>query len=199
MPVDPQQCSSKGPRAATWPWASMANEAPSNTTSSWPPTRCAYSSGRPVACTRCGHAGLALAALSRWKGEALMTHSTSAPAAAGGLGGFVEPGVFADQQAETAATGGEHHRALPCIAARDEIAPLVEHLVVGQFTLAVGATTWPPASTDAALNRCTTATVDAALVALAFKLVRMADHQVQAVATPPARWPAWPVPVRRPA
>ena len=41
-----------------------ANDAPSNTTSSWPPTRCAYSSGRPHVARALGHARLALAALA---------------------------------------------------------------------------------------------------------------------------------------
>jgi hypothetical protein len=48
--------------------------------------------------------------------------------------GLGVPGVLADQQAHAHAAGVEHAGALP----RHEVAPLVEHLVVGQALLGVG-------------------------------------------------------------
>jgi len=84
------------------------------------------------------HAGFTLATLVEVEGRSVDDAQHLGTGCLGGLGGLVEPGVFADQQAEAAAAGGEHHRALACIPARDEIAPLVKHLVVGQLALAVG-------------------------------------------------------------
>jgi hypothetical protein len=63
------------------------------------------------------HAGLALAALVEVEGRGVEHAQHLGTGGLGGLRGFVEPGVFADQQAETAAAGVEDHRALPCIAA----------------------------------------------------------------------------------
>ena len=50
---------------------------------------------------------------------------------------LVEPGVFADKKAEAQTLHIEHDRALPRIAPRCEVTPLVEHLIVRQFALAV--------------------------------------------------------------
>jgi hypothetical protein len=52
---------------------------------------------------------------------------------------LVEPGVLADDDADLQPLDLEHQRRQPRVAPRREIAPLVEHLVIGQLALAVGA------------------------------------------------------------
>ena len=51
---------------------------------------------------------------------------------------LVEPGVLADQYTEPLATGVEHHRWQPRLATADEVAALIEHLIVRQLALAIG-------------------------------------------------------------
>ena len=101
----------------------------------------------------------------------------------GGLGGsrrLVEPGVFADQQAEAQAADLEHDRPQPRIAARGEVATLVEHLVVRQLALAIG-------RDDVAAGQHRRRVVapgyrmrSGADIGLIGKLMRVPDHHMQA-------------------
>ena len=90
------------------------------------------------------HARFALGHLAEVEGRRVQHAQHLGAGHLGGLAGFVEPGVFADHEAETEAVDLEHHGALTSVAAGGEIAPLVEHLVVGQFAFAVGRDDAPP-------------------------------------------------------
>ena len=90
-----------------------------------------------VSCTF-GHARLALASLVQVERRCIEHAQHLCPGSHRGRGRLVEPRVLADQHAEPFAAGIEHHRRQARLAATDKVAPLVEHLVVGQFTLAVG-------------------------------------------------------------
>ena len=100
-----------------------------------------------------------------------------------GGGGLVEPGVLADQQREARAAHLEDHRRLTGVAPGQEVAPLVEHLVVGQLALAVRG--HDPAAgqhrrgIEALLHGQRLRPNIAALT----ELMRMTDHHVQAFET----------------
>ena len=93
---------------------------------------------QPDAARALGHALLALGRLAEVERRGIEHAQHLRAGRLGGCGRLVEPGVLADQQAEAQAADLEHHRRLPGVAARGEVAPLVEHLVVRQLALAVG-------------------------------------------------------------
>jgi hypothetical protein len=81
--------------------------------------------------------------LSRSNGEALITATICAPACGGGMQRLGEPQVLADQHAQLHALELEH--AVAAVRVDHEVAALVEHRVVGQLALAVGALDAPVA------------------------------------------------------
>jgi hypothetical protein len=167
------------PARATSALASTANDAPSNTTSSCPPTRWAYSSGRPVRARALGHARFALAGLVEVEGRRVQ-HAQHLRA-----GVAARPAGSSNQASSqisrpTAPRHLEHQRRQPGVAAGHEVAPLVEDLVVGQFALAVGGQHRPPASTEAALKRCCTGQRLGPNIAALTQLMRMPHHHMQA-------------------
>ena len=85
------------------------------------------------------HAMFAVTGLVQMERRSVQHTQDLRTGAGGSLGRLFEPGVFADQQANPQALHLNHQRRQPRVAARHEIATLVEHLVVGQLTLAVGA------------------------------------------------------------
>jgi hypothetical protein len=80
------------------------------------------------------HGGFALVALADMKRRGVDDGQQFRARFSGQPRRRLEPGVLADQQANLEATRLEHADALP----GREIAPLVEHLVVGQFALGIG-------------------------------------------------------------
>jgi hypothetical protein len=85
------------------------------------------------------HAVFALSAFSGMEGRSVEHHQQFGASVLCVGSWRVEPGVFTDQQADPdrfARCGG--HVKNTGVPARHEIAPVVEHLVVGQFALGVG-------------------------------------------------------------
>ncbi len=115
------------------PPASTAKLQPSNTSSSWPPTRFRYANGTPFSRARAARFASRSACLPFWKGEALMDeHEVRTGRAAPG-NDVGMPDVLADDRRDPHAAEFDRDEGI----ARREVALLVEDLVVRQPLLAV--------------------------------------------------------------
>ena len=99
----------------------------------------------------------------------------------GRLRRLVEPGVFANQNADLDTTHLEHQRSVAGIAARGEIAPLVEDLVVRQLALAVGADDASPCQQRGRIEAQRHGGGRGPNIAAIAELMRMPDQHMQAL------------------
>ena len=124
----------RGARSTTVPSASITKDWPSNTSSSWPPSRLQYTTGRPTSRTRSRTTASRACCLRCSNGEALMTISSSAPcerASCAGSGSQMSSQI----SRPTCECHGSSRRSR--LRAGFEIALLVEHAVVRQAGLAM--------------------------------------------------------------
>ena len=126
--------SNPGARASTSPSSSITTEWPSKISSSWPPTAFTNAMKHELSRARWTSICSRSRSLPTWNGDAEMFAISSAPASARSVaGGPGLPDVLADRRPDERAAELEQEQ----VAARREVAVLVEDAVVGQEALAV--------------------------------------------------------------
>ena len=126
-----------------------------------------------------GHALFALADLAQVEGRGIQHTQHLGAGRLGTSPRLVEPGVFADQDAEADAVDVDDDTALAGVAARGEIAPLVEDLVVRQLALAIGRDDPPPRQNRGRVGALLHGMRLRPNIAALAKLMRMPHHHEQ--------------------
>ena len=126
--------SKPGARATTSPASSSTTECPSKISSSWPPTRLQKARKQALSRARVTSISSRSSALPTWNGDAERLTRSCAPASARSVAGG--PGSQTSSQI-VGPTRTSPKRSSEQVAARREVAVLVEDAVVGEVALAV--------------------------------------------------------------
>jgi hypothetical protein len=102
--------SNGGARITTLPAASITNELPSNTSSSWPPSMFTYTTGRRSSFTQRPTNVFTVRLLAQFEGRGIDHHEHLGAGGPRQLRGLGLPDVLADQQPDAEATELHHRR-----------------------------------------------------------------------------------------